>query len=216
MARATVLLADDHPVVAEGLAALLRDEFTVVGTVADGVGLVDAARRLQPDVIVTDVTMPGLSGLDALRRIREEGLSSKVVFLTVHADVRLAADALRAGADGFVAKETAGKEIVAAIREVLRGRTYLTPRLGPDVLALLARPRASGDPLTPRQREVLRMIAAGRTMKEIAAALELSTRTVEGHKYQMMQALGVDTTAELVRYAVEQGLAPPPTRSRPT
>jgi DNA-binding NarL/FixJ family response regulator len=211
MARATVLLADDHPVVAEGLAALLRDEFTVVGIRSDGAGLVDAARQLRPDVIVADVTMPELSGLDALRRIREAGLSTKVVFLTVHANVHLAADALRAGAAGFVVKDSAGREIVTAIREALGGRTYLTPRLAPDVLALLARPRAS-DPLTPRQREVLRMIAAGRTMKEIATVLKVSIRTVEGHKYQMMQALGVDSTAALVRYAVEQGLAPP---SRP-
>jgi len=207
MAQAKILIADDHPVVAEGLGALLREEFTVVGTVADGVSLVDAARRLRPDVIVADVTMPRLSGLDALRRIREEGMPGKVIFLTVHADIRLCADALRAGAAGFVVKDSAGQEIVAAIREVLRGRTYLTPRLAPDVLAILARPRASGEPLTPRQREVLRMIVAGRTMKEIGAALDLSTRTVEGHKYQMMEALGVETTAELVRYAVERGLA---------
>jgi len=207
MARATILIADDHPVVAEGLGALLCEEFTVVGTVADGVSLVDAARRFRPDVILADVTMPRLSGLDALRRILEEGLTAKVIFLTVHADIRLCADALRAGAAGFVVKDSAGQEIVAAIREVLRGRTYLTPRLAPDVLAILARPRASGEPLTPRQREVLRMIVAGRTMKEIGAALDLSTRTVEGHKYQMMQALGVETTAELVRYAVERGLA---------
>lgn len=207
MARTTILIADDHPVVADGLAGLLRDEFTVVGTVGDGVSLVDAARRMRPDVIVADVTMPGLSGLDALRRIRGEGLPTKVVFLTMHADVGLAADALRAGAAGFVVKDMAGEEIIAAIREVLQGGIYLTPRLESEVLTLLARPRASGDPLTPRQRDVLRLIAAGRTMKEIAAALDLSTRTVEGHKYQMMQALGMETTADLIRYAVERGLA---------
>ena len=209
MQRPTVLLADDHPVVAEGLAALLRDEFTLVGTVADGAGLLEAARRLKPDVIVTDVTMPGVTGLDALRRIRGEGLTVKVVFLTVHADVRLAAEALRAGATGFVVKEAAGKELIAAIHEVLRGRTYLTPRLAPDVLPLLARPGTFGDRLTSRQGEVLRLIASGRTMREIAVALGLSTRTVEGHKYQMMQALGVETTAELIRYAIDHGLAPP-------
>ncbi len=212
MPRATVLLADDHPVVAAGLAALLRDEFSLVGTVADGAGLLEAARRLQPDVIVTDVTMPGLTGLDALRRIRAEGMTAKVIFLTVHADTRLAAEALRAGAAGFVLKEAAGKELIAAIHEVRQGRTYLTPRLAPDVLANLARREALGDRLTSRQRDVLRLIAAGRTMKEIAAALGLSPRTVEGHKYQMMQALGVETTAELIRYAIEHGLAPPPER----
>jgi two-component system, NarL family, response regulator NreC len=193
MPRTTVLLADDHPLVAEGLAALLRDEFT-------------------PDVIVTDITMPGVTGLDALRQMRAEGLSAKVIFLTVHEDIRLAAQALRAGATGFVLKEAAGQEVVAAIHAVLRGRTYVTPRLAPEVLALLARRGALGDPLTSRQREVLRLIAAGWTMKEVAATLGLSTRTAEGHKYQMMQALGVETMAELIRYAIEHGLAPAPRR----
>ena len=210
MPRPTVLLADDHPVVAEGLASLLRDDFTLVGTVSDGASLLDAALGLGPDVIVTDVSMPGMSGLDALRRIRGDGLAVKVIFLTVHADVRLASEALRAGAAGFVLKDAAGKELIAAIREVLRGRTYVTPRLAPDVLAALARPGATTDRLTVRQREVLRMIAAGRTMKEIGVALGLSTRTVEGHKYQMMQALGVQTTAELIRHALEHGLTTQP------
>ena len=207
MPRPTVLLADDHPVVAEGLASLLRDEFTLVGTMTDGAGLLEAARRLRPDVIVTDISMPRMSGLDALRRLRGEGLNVKVVFLTVHADVRLASEALRAGAAGFVLKDAAGKELIAAIREVLRGRTYVTPRLAPHVLASLARPETPSDRLTVRQREVLRLIAEGRTMKEIGAALGLSTRTVEGHKYQMMQVLGVETTAELIRHALEHGLA---------
>jgi DNA-binding NarL/FixJ family response regulator len=168
MPRPTVLLADDHPVVAEGLASLLRDDFTLVGTVTDGASLLDAARRLGPDVIVTDVSMPGMSGLDALRRIRGDGLAVKVIFLTVHADVRLASEALRAGATGFVLKDAAGTELIAAIREVLRGRIYVTPRLAPDVLAALARPGVPADRLTVRQREVLRMIAAGRTIRRSA------------------------------------------------
>lgn len=134
----------------------------------------------------------------------------QLIFLTVLADVRLAAEALRAGAAGFVLKDAAGKELIDAIHEALRGRTYLTPRLAPDVLASLARPSAPHDRLTGRQREVLRMIADGRTMKEIGAALGLSTRTVEGHKYQMMQVLGIQTTAELIRHAVHHGLATPP------
>jgi DNA-binding NarL/FixJ family response regulator len=137
-------------------------------------------------------------------------MTVKVIFLTVHADARLAAEALRAGAAGFVGKETAGNELIAAIHQVVRGRTYLTPRLAPDVLPLLARRAASGDGLTSRQGEVLRLIASGRTMKEIAAALGLSPRTVEGHKYQMMQVLGVETTADLIRYAIKHDLAPPP------
>jgi len=210
MRRATVLLADDHAIVTEGIASLLREEFSLVGTVADGPRLLEAARELQPDVIVTDIAMPGMSGLEALRRIREDGLAAKVIFLTMHADAELAAEAFRAGASGFVVKHSAGKELITAIREVLDGRAYLTPRLAGDALTAATGRAKSGRRLTPRQREVLRLIADGRTMKEIAAALGLSARTVETHKYEMMQVLGVRTTAELIRHAIEQGLAGPP------
>ena len=207
MARATVLLADDHAIVAEGLATLLRGEFSLVGTVGSGADLIEAARRLRPDVIVTDVAMPGVSGLDALRQLRAEGLPSKVVFLTMHADAQLAAEALRAGASGFVAKHSAGHELIAAIRAALLGRTHVSPDLAPDVLAELADSREPGaGRLTPRQRDVVRLIAEGRTMKEVAAALGVSPRTVETHKYQALQTLGLKTTAELIRYALEQGL----------
>jgi len=206
MARATVLLADDHAIVAEGLAGLLREEFTLLGTVTDGPALLEAARRERPDVIVSDIAMPGMTGLEVLRRLRAESLPCRVVFLTMHADAPLAAEALRAGASGFVVKHAAGEELLIAIHEALAGRTYLTPRLTKDVLQLTQKT------LTPRQREVLRLIAAGRTMKEIAAELGLSARTVETHKYQAMQTLGVTTTAELIRHALEYGLteAPPP------
>src|SRR5262245_6078591 len=176
----------------------------------DGAGLLEAARRLRPDVIVADVSMPRMSGLDALRRLRGEGLDVKVVFLTVHADVRLASEALRAGAAGFVLKDAAGKELIAAIREVLRGRTYVTPRLAPHVLASLARPETPSDRLTVRQREVLRLIAEGRKMKGIGGAGGLATGKVEGQKYPMMQVLGVKTPAQLIRHALEHGLAMPP------
>jgi DNA-binding NarL/FixJ family response regulator len=216
MPRPTVLVADDHAVVAEGLASLLRGEFALAGTVTDGAQLLEAARRLRPDVIVTDLAMPGLSGLDALRQLRADGLTSRVVVLTMHADAQLAAEALRAGASGFVVKSAAGKELVAAIHTVLRGKTYLTAQLAQDVLAELAEPgTASNAKLTPRQREVLRLIADGRTMKEVAAILGLSPRTVETHKYQVMEALGLGTTAELVRYALEHGLATPPSDRPP-
>jgi len=206
MARATVLLADDHAIVAEGLAGLLREEFTLLGTVTDGLALLEVARRERPDVIVSDIAMPGMTGLEVLRRLRAESLPCRVVFLTMHADAPLAAEALRAGASGFVVKHAAGEELLIAIHEALAGRTYLTPRLTKDVLQLTQKT------LTPRQREVLRLIAAGRTMKEIAAELGLSARTVETHKYQAMQTLGVTTTAELIRHALEYGLteAPPP------
>ena len=215
MPRTTVLLADDHPVVAEGLASLLRSEFDVVGAVNDGGQLLETARRLRPDVIVTDFTMPGLSGLDALRRLRADGNTSKVIVLTVHADVELAAETLRAGASGFVVKEAVVSELVAAIRAALRGKTYVTPELASDVLATLAEPGPSAPraKLTPRQREVVRLLADGRTMKEVAAALGMSSRTAEAHKYQGMRALGFTTTAELIRYAIEHGLTSPPGRA---
>jgi DNA-binding NarL/FixJ family response regulator len=205
MSRARVLLADDHAMVAQGLAGLLRDEFDLVGTVGDGRALIDAARQLRPDVIVADIAMPVLSGLEALRRLREEGTDARVIFLTMHADARLAGEAFRAGARGYVLKHAAGDELMRAVREVLQGRVYLTPLLAEDVLTAGSAPPPAR--LTPRQREVLALVAEGRTMKEVAAALHLSPRTVETHKYEMMQALGLHTTAELIRYALDHGLA---------
>ena len=209
--RATVLLADDHPIVVEGLLALLQREFSVVGSVPDGTHLLDAARQLHPDVIVADIAMPGMSGMEALRRLKLDENPAKVIFLTMHTDGQLAAEALRAGASGFVVKHSAGKELIDAINTVLLGRTYVTPQLSPDILKRLSDDRTAGvEPLTPRQREVLALIAAGRTMKEVAATLGLSPRTVETHKYQIMATLDLKTTAELVRYALEHGLTGPP------
>ena len=209
--RPTVLLADDHTIVVEGLVSLLQREFALVGTVPDGSHLIDAARRLQPDVIVADMAMPGLSGIEALRRLKLEGNPAKVIILTMHADAQLAAEALRAGASGFVVKHSAGKELIEAIHAALRGGSYVTPLLAPDVLKRLADEHAAGAPgLTPRQREVAALIAAGRTMKEVAATLGLSARTVETHKYQIMSTLGLRTNAELIRYALEHGLTGPP------
>jgi DNA-binding NarL/FixJ family response regulator len=210
VSRATVLLADDHAILLEGLVTLLQREFSLVGTVADGVGLIEAARKLRPDVIVTDLAMPGMSGLEALHRLRADKISAKVIFLTMHADAQLAAEALRAGASGFVVKHAAGKELVAAIHEALRGSTYVTPQLSSEVLHRLAEHGPTGaGPLTTRQREVLSLLAVGRTMKEVAAVLGLSPRTVETHKYQIMETLGLKTTADLIRYALDQGLTGP-------
>jgi DNA-binding NarL/FixJ family response regulator len=207
MPRATLLLADDHALVAEGLATLLKGHFDLVGTAGDGSQLIEAAQELRPDVIVADIAMPVLSGLEALRRLKAEGLDAKVIFLTMHADAQLAIEALRAGASGYVLKHSAGEELVRAIQEVVQGRVYLTPLLTKDVITTLTEPNTQPPVrLTPRQREVLRLIAEGRRMKEIAATLQLSTRTVETHKYEMMRALGVDSTAALIRYAIELGL----------
>jgi DNA-binding NarL/FixJ family response regulator len=205
--RTKVLLADDHAIVAEGLATLLKDHFDLLETVGDGSALIDAARKLRPDVIVTDIAMPVLSGLEALRRLKAMRSEAKVIFLTMHADAQLATEAFRAGASGYVLKQSAGEELIAAIQEVLKGRTYLTPLITKNVIANLTESTPPTVKLTPRQREVLRLIADGRRMKEIGAILELSTRTVESHKYEMMRALGVESTAELVRYAIQIGLA---------
>jgi DNA-binding NarL/FixJ family response regulator len=200
-------LADDHTIVAEGLKSLLENEFDLIGTVADGRQLIDVARRLRPDVIVTDLSMPVMGGLDALRRLKAERLEARVIFLTMHADARLATEAFRAGASGFLLKQAAGEELVTAIGDVMEGRTYLTPLLTKDVIANLTTPATEREvTLTPRQQDVLRLLADGKRMKEIAATLGLSTRTVETHKYEMMQTLGVGSTAELVRYAVKHGL----------
>jgi DNA-binding NarL/FixJ family response regulator len=207
MHLAKVLLADDHVIMAEGLATLLNGHVDVVGTVGDGRQLLEAARELRPDVIVADIAMPVLSGLEALRRLKAERIDAKVIFLTMHADAQLATEALRAGASGYVLKYSAGEELIRAIQEVVEGRVYLTPLLTKDVITTLTEPTTQPTvPLTPRQREVLRLIAEGQRMKEIAATLQLSTRTVETHKYEMMRALGVDSTAALVRYAIQLGL----------
>ena len=208
MRSTTVLIADDHAIVAQGIASLLKAHgFDVVGTVGDGQQLVAEATRLRPDVIVTDVSMPGLTGMDVLSRLKAERIDSRIIVLTMHNDGELATRALRAGASGFLLKDSAGEELVSAIEQVVQGRIYLTPAVTKDVMALMQTAPAVGDaPLTERQRDVLRLIVEGRRMKEIASSLNLSTRTVETHKYEMMQTLGVHSTAELVRYALERRL----------
>jgi two-component system, NarL family, response regulator NreC len=207
--RNTVLVADDHPILRDGLTSLLRgSDFDVVAAVGDGDTLIDAARRLRPDVIVTDFAMPGLSGLDALVRLKADQIESRVIILTMHNDAELATRVIRAGASGFLLKESAGEELLAAIRQALQGRVYLTPTVTKGVMDLMAGAPAASEPhLTPRQRDVLRLIVKGQRMKEIAANLSLSTRTVETHKYEMMEALGLHSTAELVRYALDHHLA---------
>jgi DNA-binding NarL/FixJ family response regulator len=208
MRRPTVLLADDHAIVTDGLAKILKEaHFDVVGAVRDGQQLLDAAARLRPDVIITDLSMPGLSGLDALARLKTAHVQSKVIVLTMHHDADLAADAIRGGASGFLLKESAGDELLTAVRDALDGKVYITPTVTQEIMERMAGPVKAKDPqVTPRQRDILRLIVKGQRMKEIATALGLSTRTVEGHKYQMMEALGVTSTAELVRYALERRL----------
>ena len=204
--QATVLVADDHAIVMEGLVSLLKEhDFDVVGAVGDGERLMESARRLKPDVIVTDLSMPGLTGLDVLVKLKAEKIESKVVVLTMHNDAERATAALKAGAAAFLLKESAGEELVTAIHQALQGRVYLTAAVTRSVIERMAeKPGGQALPLTPRQLEVLRLIVKGQRMKEIASVLHLSTRTVETHKYEMMQVLGLKSTAELVRYALEQ------------
>ena len=210
MPRTRVLLADDHAIVAEGLEALLKVSFDLVGVVHDGRALVEAAEKLRPDVIVTDISMPLLNGLEAIRQIRARRPEAKIVVLTMHQEPQLAADAFRAGASGYLLKVSPGEELIAAIGQVALGRAYVTTLLAKDLITLLleaAREADAGEsPLTPRQREVLQLIAEGRTMKEVASILHISPRTAESHKYEIMQTLGVDTTAALVQYAVRSKL----------
>lgn len=205
MRRATVLLADDHAIVTDGLVSLLKGQFDVVNAVTNGNQLVAEAIRLRPDVIVADISMPELTGLEALRQLRAKRIDAKVIFLTMHADAHIATEAVRSGASGYVLKHSAGDELVTAIDQVLQGRTYLTPLVVRDVVAGLAAPAGVVE-LTGRQLEVLRLIVEGRRTKEMAAILNLSPRTVETHKLELTRALGVRSTAELVRYAIEHKL----------
>ena len=208
MRQTTILVADDHAIVKEGLVSLLKQQnFDLVGSVGDGISLVEEARRLRPDIIIADISMPGLSGLEALERITAEKLPCKMILLTMHRDADLAARAIRSGASGFLLKDGAGDELVAAIEQVTQGRLYLTPAVTRDVMERMTRAADDAPPeLTVRQREVLRLILEGHRMKEIASLLDLSPRTVESHKYEIMDLLGVHSTAELVRYALEHRL----------
>jgi DNA-binding NarL/FixJ family response regulator len=208
MRLTTVVVADDHTIVREGLVGLLRDhQFDVVGSVGDGRQLLDAAKRHRPDVIVTDISMPGLSGLQVMPHLKTASPDTRVIVLTMHEDAELAARALRAGAAGFLLKDSAGEELVNAVHLALQGRVYLTPVLTREVMARMADTTASEGPkLTPRQLDVLRLVVEGKRMKEIGAILKLSSRTVETHKYELMSVLGVHSTAELVKYALQNRL----------
>jgi two-component system, NarL family, response regulator NreC len=201
------VIADDHQVVAQGLSRLLEREVEVVGTANDGGQLVDLARLHRPDIVVADINMPVMSGLEAMRQLKAEGLRAKFIFLTLQSEPRLASEALRAGAAGYLLKQAAGEELIEAIHAVAQGLTYLTPLITRDVLWAMAQNDEIRQPtLTPRQREVLRLLADGKRMKEVAAELKISVRTVETHKQELMQTLGLESNADLIKFAVKQGL----------
>lgn len=205
MKRTRLVVADDHVMFAQGLESLLREEFELLGTARNGEELVEATLRLKPDVILVDISMPVLNGFDAVRRITEQGSEAKIIFLTMHDDATLLAEAFRCGASGYVLKQAAGEELANAIREVADGKTYVSPLVTNRPAEPLTL-HAHKSTITPRQREVLELISRGLTMKEIASQLNISTRTAESHKYEMMQTLGVETTAELIRYSLRLGL----------
>ncbi len=210
MNKPRIVIADDHQVLADGLRGLLEPEFEVVAVVADGRELVAAAQQHRPDVIVADITMPSLNGIEAAVQLCHLGVGAKVVFLTMHRDVAYARRAMEAGASGFVLKHSAASELVAAVREALRGQTYVSPLIAGELLQSYREqdhgPHDAGHRLTARQREVLQLFAEGRSAKEVAAVLNISIRTAEAHKARILEVLGLRTTAELVQYAIRNGI----------
>jgi len=209
MTRPRVLLADDHRLLREAFARLLESDCDVVGSVADGRALLAAAPDLRPDIVVLDIAMPLLNGLDAARQLKRTMPKVKVIFLTMSEDPEVAAEAFRVGASGYLLKNSAASELLQAIREVSLGRSYVTPLATRGLVeTLLHRTEPPNKPaeLSPRQREVLQLLAEGHTMKEIAHVLKITPRTVAFHKYSMMEQLGVTSSAELIQFALKQHL----------
>lgn len=204
--RSRILIADDHNLVAELCQRLLETEFDVIGVVSDGHALVLAANQLRPDVVVLDIAMPILNGLDAGRQLKEMLPAVKLVYLTMNPDIEVAAEAFRRGASGYLLKTCAAADIVLAVHEVLRGKSYMSKALPRDTINFLRRQDKQLVPedemLTERQREVLQLLAEGKLMKEVADILHMTTRTVAWHKYRMMGLLGAKSNAELIKYAV--------------
>jgi len=205
-----ILIADDHTLVAEACKKLLESDYEIVGTVGDGRSLVRAAAELRPHLIIVDVSMPLLNGLDAGQQIKELVPGVKLIYLTMTHDADLAAEAFRRGASGFLLKTCAASELAIAVREVLRGRSYLSPMIAKDTVDFLLRQDKKlieeGQRLTERQREVLQLLAEGKCMKEVADVLNLTTRTVAFHKYRIMEVLHARSNAELVQYAIRHHL----------
>jgi DNA-binding NarL/FixJ family response regulator len=208
MERTRILLADDHIMVCAGLAKLLEPRYEVVGSVEDGRALLKAAQELKPDVVVLDIGMPLLNGLDAARELKKRTPYIKLIFLTMETDSYIAAEAFRAGAAAYLLKTSGPSELMQAIQDAIRGVSYVTPQIGRAIENMFIRdPGAHAPkPLTGRQREVLQMLAEGRSMKEIAYVLEIAHRTVRFHKYQIMEELGITTNSDLVKYAMRHGM----------
>ncbi|MFO1306049.1 MAG: response regulator transcription factor [Burkholderiales bacterium] len=212
MTRPTVLIAEDHRVVAEGLRGTLARDFDVVGIVHDGAALIEAAKSLRPDVIVADISMPRVNGIEALTMLREGSVDAPVVFLTMHREVAYARRALKAGASGYVLKLDAPEELTQAVRAALAGDTFVSPAIAGELLQPARKRTAALDPvarLTPRQRDILRLLAKGMSAKEIGNLLDISSRTVEFHKYQLVEVLDMKSSSELIHFAIRHGIADP-------
>ncbi len=210
--RPRILIADDHTLVAETFAKLLEPEFEVVGIFADGQALLAAVSDLKPDVIVLDVGMPMMNGLEAGRRIKKQLRGVKLVYLTMNTDIGVAAEAFRGGASGYLSKSSAAAELVTAVRQVLHGRQYISPLVARDAESFFLEIRVSHmgqERLTTRQREVLQLLAEGRSMKEVGYILKLTPRTVAFHKYKIMERLHVRTNSELVQFAIREHIISP-------
>ena len=204
-----VLLADDHLLLAESLTRFLQMNFEVIGVAHDGNTMLDLACQYKPDVVVADISMPQLDGLEAARIIRKELRSTKILFLTMHTDIPMVENAFRAGASGFMTKTTNSDELLRAIQTVAKGETYIAPMLAGELIEVLTIPNPEHQPaaaLTTKQRQIVQLLAEGKTMKEAAGTMNISTRTAESHKYEVMRRLGVKTTAELIRYALRINL----------
>lgn len=214
MSKPRVLLADDHTLVLEGFKKLLEEHSQVVGTVGDGRALLEAAKRLRPDIVVLDISMPKLNGLDAARRLRKIVPQARLIFVTVHADSDYVNQAFQAGASGYLLKRSAGSELLQAVQAVANGNYYITSLIAKDLVqsTLTGTAPSMTDPnrLTMRQREILQLVAEGLTLKEIASTLGLSPKTVEYHKSKLMEQLSLHTTAELTKFALTHGLTSAP------
>lgn len=209
MRRPRVLLADDHKMLMDALKSILEPRFEVVGAVSDGRALLESAAKLRPDIIVLDIAMPQLNGLEAARQIKHSMPGVKLIFMTMNEDPYLVGEAFRAGASGYLLKQAAALELVAAIAQVLKGGSYVTPSAEKGLTAISLRDpksRESAPEPTPRQREVIQLLAEGHSMKEVASALNITRRTVAAHKYAVMDLLQLKTNAELVQYAIKRGI----------
>jgi len=203
MNRPQVLLADDHTLLLEAFQKLLIDECDVVGAVSDGRALVAAVATLRPDVVVVDVTMPLLNGIDATRQIKQAQPETRVIILTMNEDPDLAAAAFRAGASGYLLKRSAASELGTAIREVMKRRSYVTPLVAEGLVGSMLEGGDGRPALTIRQREIVQLVAEGHSMKEVASILNIAPRTVAFHKYRIMEQLRIRTTAELIQFAIK-------------